>query len=333
MNIEPLPDALGLQEDAARAPGDDLRTQITELQGRLHEAETHLEHLAITRKTVTALADRLPTQGTSPEPPDHPDYPRILAVFNEVTGPLRARDVCEALDHELLPKNIESARAKLKRLVKLGILTEIDPAASPGSCKRPRPATSSPAPTSPGNGHQLTNRPLRTRPDRHGPVLGTCNSARAERYWRTGSVVVPVPVVQGVAVPVVDVVHVVTVRYGDVPASGLVPVVVILVDRVARRLALVGVVAVDPVKVPVVHVVDMVAVRYRDVAAVRPVLVRVVRVSGMSAGQHGRTFSLPRMIEPLPTGKPAPSVLTTPGVHKSHRELAGIDPPAVPGLA
>ncbi|MFE0641791.1 hypothetical protein ACFW2Y_09325 [Streptomyces sp. NPDC058877] len=51
---------------------------------------------------------------------------RILGVLNDATGPLRARDVCEALDHELLPKNIEDTRAKLKRLVKLGILTEID---------------------------------------------------------------------------------------------------------------------------------------------------------------------------------------------------------------
>jgi hypothetical protein len=49
---------------------------------------------------------------------------RILAVFNEATGPLRARDVCEAL--ELLPKNIEGTRAKLKRLVKLDVLTEAD---------------------------------------------------------------------------------------------------------------------------------------------------------------------------------------------------------------
>ncbi|WP_162793357.1 MULTISPECIES: hypothetical protein [Streptomyces] len=32
----------------------------------------------------------------------------------------------EAFDHELLPKNIEGTRAKLKRLVKLGILTEAD---------------------------------------------------------------------------------------------------------------------------------------------------------------------------------------------------------------
>ncbi|MEW2138896.1 hypothetical protein AB0892_20255 [Streptomyces sp. NPDC005409] len=124
MNLQPLLDALGIQEDAARALADDLRTRIGDLQARLREAETHLEHLAITRKTVTGLADRLPA--APPDLPEHPDYPRILAVFNDVTSLLRARDVCEALNHQLVPKNIEGTRAKLKRLVKLGILTEAD---------------------------------------------------------------------------------------------------------------------------------------------------------------------------------------------------------------
>ncbi|MCX4746330.1 hypothetical protein OG455_12460 [Kitasatospora sp. NBC_01287] len=123
MTIQPLLDALDIQEDAARALADDLRSQIQELQGRLREAETQLEHLAITRKTVTALADRLPARTT---PPEHPDYPRILSLFNEATGPLRARDVCEALGHEPQPKNIEGTRAELKRLVKLDVLTEVD---------------------------------------------------------------------------------------------------------------------------------------------------------------------------------------------------------------
>ncbi|MCX5374917.1 hypothetical protein [Streptomyces sp. NBC_00091] len=126
MNIQLLLEALGLQENAAQTLADDLRGQIAKLQGLLRDAETHLEHLAITRKTVTALADQLPTQDASADLPEHPDYPRILAIFNQATSPLRARDVCEALDHELLPKNIEGTRAKLKRLVKVGILTEID---------------------------------------------------------------------------------------------------------------------------------------------------------------------------------------------------------------
>lgn len=124
MNLQPLLDALGIQEDAARALADDLRGQITELHNRLREAETRLEHLTITRQTVTSLTDRLPAG--PPDLPEHPDYPRILNVFNDATGPLRARDICEALDHEPLPKNIEGTRAKLKRLVKLDILTEAD---------------------------------------------------------------------------------------------------------------------------------------------------------------------------------------------------------------
>ncbi|WP_411107794.1 hypothetical protein [Streptomyces sp. cmx-4-9] len=124
MNLQPLLDALGIQEDAARALADDLRGQITELHNRLREAETRLEHLVITRQTVTSLTDRLPAG--PPDLPEHPDYPRILSVFNNATGPLRARDICEALEHEPLPKNIEGTRAKLKRLVKLDILTEAD---------------------------------------------------------------------------------------------------------------------------------------------------------------------------------------------------------------
>jgi hypothetical protein len=124
MNIQPLLDALDLQEQAARALADDLCEQIDGLQNRLREAETRLEHLAITRTTVTGLADRLPS--AAPNLPKDPDYPRILAAFNHATGPQRARDVCQALGHELLPKNVEGTRAKLKRLVKLDILTEID---------------------------------------------------------------------------------------------------------------------------------------------------------------------------------------------------------------
>jgi hypothetical protein len=109
VNIQPLLDALQVQEAAARTLADGFRTQITELQGRLREAETQLEHLAITRKTVTALSERIPTHPVSPGLPEHPDHP-IPAVFNEATGHLRARVVCDALDHQLLPKNCDHSQ-------------------------------------------------------------------------------------------------------------------------------------------------------------------------------------------------------------------------------
>ena len=131
MNLNPLLQALDLHKDAARALADDLRTRIDALQIQLREAELRLEHLAITRTTITGLADRIPAQTVdpagSPELPEHPDYPRILAVFNDTTGPLRARDICQALDFELLPKHVEHTRAKMKRLVTIGILTEVEP--------------------------------------------------------------------------------------------------------------------------------------------------------------------------------------------------------------
>ncbi|MFJ8907202.1 hypothetical protein ACIRIU_19665 [Streptomyces sp. NPDC102351] len=38
----------------------------------------------------------------------------------------RGYRVCEVLNHELLPKNIEGTRPRLKRLVKLSVLTEVD---------------------------------------------------------------------------------------------------------------------------------------------------------------------------------------------------------------
>ncbi|MFE7095876.1 hypothetical protein [Streptomyces erythrochromogenes] len=121
MKIQPQLDALGIQDDVARALADDLRTRIGELQARLREAEIHREHLAITRKTVTALADRLPVALS--DLPEHPDYRRILAVFNEATGPLQA---LRGPRPRTAAKNIQGTRAQLKRLVKLDILTEAD---------------------------------------------------------------------------------------------------------------------------------------------------------------------------------------------------------------
>jgi hypothetical protein len=97
----------GVKVQAARALVDGLRTQIDTLRTQLREAERRLKHLAITRTTITGLTDRIPAHTVDPagslKLPEHPDYPRILAVFNDTTGPLRARDICQALDFELLP--------------------------------------------------------------------------------------------------------------------------------------------------------------------------------------------------------------------------------------
>ncbi|MFB6785017.1 hypothetical protein ACFCX0_49405 [Streptomyces sp. NPDC056352] len=107
-----------------------MRVEIDQLTARLNSIERDLEHVQITRQTATSLADGLDQDAPSPaepELPEHPFYPQLLAVFHEKQRPLRARDLCEALDLGLLPKNVEGVRSKLKRLVARGILTETEP--------------------------------------------------------------------------------------------------------------------------------------------------------------------------------------------------------------
>jgi hypothetical protein len=62
---------------------------------------------------------------------------------------MRARDLCEALDLPILPKNTEGIRCKLKRLVTRRILTEPEPAwsLSPAPDHQPTPPTRAPHPT------------------------------------------------------------------------------------------------------------------------------------------------------------------------------------------
>ncbi|MEV0398373.1 hypothetical protein AB0I07_35465, partial [Polymorphospora rubra] len=54
-------------------------------------------------------------------------YQQILTVLATTTTGMRAKDICIALGVEPLPKHVESARAKLKRMVNRKILTEAEP--------------------------------------------------------------------------------------------------------------------------------------------------------------------------------------------------------------
>ncbi|WP_326613497.1 hypothetical protein OIE62_05155 [Streptomyces scopuliridis] len=58
-----------------------------------------------------------------------------MAVFAEADAPLRGRNVCGAMDLDLMPNNINNVRIKLKRLTGRGILAETEP----GLFTRPRP--------------------------------------------------------------------------------------------------------------------------------------------------------------------------------------------------
>lgn len=180
MNIQPLLDALALQADAAGALAGDLRAQIDGLQTRLREAETHLEHLAITRKTVTGLADRLPAvvpdSARASGPPPHPRR-------------LQPRDRAAAGQRRLRSPRPRTAAEERRRHARQ--------AETPGQNRDPHrgrhrqlrqeatadaTSISDLAPTSAGNGHHPTNRPLTNRPCRPTPYrryLCSVTSGRA----------------------------------------------------------------------------------------------------------------------------------------------------------
>ncbi|MFB7678208.1 hypothetical protein ACFC26_43120 [Kitasatospora purpeofusca] len=84
------------------------------------------------------------------ELPDHPAYQQIMAVFAATDAPLRARAVCEAMDVEIAPSNINNVHLKLKRLADRGILAETEQGAvHPAATVTPVADT----------GHQLARRP------------------------------------------------------------------------------------------------------------------------------------------------------------------------------
>lgn len=104
-----------------------LTERIGELTARLREAEAEREALATTAKTIhTVAADLDLEQPPAPALPDGAAYQQIMSVFDHERRPLRARDLCLALDLPVMPKHVEGTRAKLKRLVSLGFLEETE---------------------------------------------------------------------------------------------------------------------------------------------------------------------------------------------------------------
>ncbi|MEV4062424.1 hypothetical protein [Nonomuraea dietziae] len=132
-----LLDRIDAREEALTSQIEQTQAQIEELTGRLRELDQDLDHLRITRKTLLVLASEPDPAPPPPTPaiPDHPAYQQILTILADAGQPTRARDPCLALDLPLARKNIENTRAKLKRLVGLGILVEIEP----GLFAQPRP--------------------------------------------------------------------------------------------------------------------------------------------------------------------------------------------------
>ena len=136
-----LLDRIDAREQALAREAADVQARIDELTARLREVSEAVSDLQVTRKTLLALAGEDDAQPAAepaeplPVLPDHPAYQPILTAFADLQRPLRARDLCLALDLPILPKNTESIRSKLKRLASRGILIETEP----GLFAQPRP--------------------------------------------------------------------------------------------------------------------------------------------------------------------------------------------------
>jgi hypothetical protein len=124
MNHEQVLDLITTRETVASAHAEQLRAQIAALTEQLDVVDAELADLATTRSMLL----RLTGTGHGPAPADatvaSPAYQQILAAFAATENPLRAKDICVALGTGTAAKNTESLRAKLKRLVARGVLTE-----------------------------------------------------------------------------------------------------------------------------------------------------------------------------------------------------------------
>ncbi|WSV58434.1 transposase [Streptomyces sp. NBC_01014] len=83
----------------------------------------------------TARRNALGTGHTDSGPAGRPRLPADHGRFAEADAPLRARNMCEAMDLNLVPNNINNVRIKLKRLTGGRILD----ATGPGLFTSPRP--------------------------------------------------------------------------------------------------------------------------------------------------------------------------------------------------
>jgi hypothetical protein len=125
MNVATLLDLITEREAAAGQTAVQLREQITALTAQLAQIDNELADLATTRTTLRTLAAieftaEVPTVASAP-------YQQILQVLDTTPTGMRAKDICRALGVDASPKHVEGARAKLKRMVSRGILTEAPP--------------------------------------------------------------------------------------------------------------------------------------------------------------------------------------------------------------
>lgn len=153
--VPSLVEALRVRQDRARARLAELREQMEALAGQVAVVETEVSRLEITRETVdevladdsitaaavaaavggvegeaVALTELVPVMLAAQDSGDatvlSEPYRRILVVFAQAGSPLRCKAVCEGVGVGTGANQVETMRAKLKRLTERGILVELE---------------------------------------------------------------------------------------------------------------------------------------------------------------------------------------------------------------
>ncbi|WP_328847068.1 hypothetical protein [Streptomyces sp. NBC_00258] len=127
-----VPARLEEREREITAQAETMREQVAQLTAQLDEPGRAAEEVRLTRKTLLGLPDPGPP---APPAPKLPAYQQIMAVFTAAGHPLRARQMCEAVDLAVAPDNINNVRLNLKRPAGCGIMIETEP----GLFTQPRP--------------------------------------------------------------------------------------------------------------------------------------------------------------------------------------------------
>lgn len=122
--MKELLDKIEIRQWLVRETAARLRDEIARLGEQLAAAERTLDRLEITRETVLELAAE---DGLPPPAPLPPGCHETLAAIGQAAEGLRAEDICEALGTGTEPRHTEGIRAKLKRLVSRGLLSEPEP--------------------------------------------------------------------------------------------------------------------------------------------------------------------------------------------------------------
>ena len=121
---------LGYLDQQEQDTGEEIEridAEITELTAGRQAARERLDRLRLTRQTLLEITDPEPADRSADPTALPAAYQDILEVLAAAEHGLHVKDVCRALHLGEEPRHTENMRAKLKRLVGRGILTEPKP--------------------------------------------------------------------------------------------------------------------------------------------------------------------------------------------------------------